>query len=343
MKNYKSARPISSKPARLAILVLLAGAHVAGGADVVYLSGEDVASGTVRRQGQVLEYTSRAIRIRLESGVERSFAARRVERIESDWLPTHRAADEAFKRSDPRQAIEGYRQAIGDEKRVWVRQLIVAQVVWCYQMLDQQEAAADTFILLIQSDPVTPYFDAIPLAWTPAEAISRTKAAEGMARDDSAGAQLLGASHMMASAERPAALRVLRRLAAHADPRVAALAEAQIWRSELVRADAQLAEVWSRRIEAMPAEVQSGPYTILGRALEQQQRWEEAALAYLHVPVLEPRAGGLAAGSLVAAGSALEKMGRHREAVQLFEEVVAKYGDTKSLPPVKARLESIQN
>ena len=93
----------------------------------------------------------------------------------------------------------------------------------------------------------------------------------------------------------------------------------------------------------MPAEVRGGPFLVLGRALAKQQRWEEAALAYLHPPVLEPRAGGLAAVSLVAAGGALEQLGRHREASQLFEEVVAKYGDTKALTHAKAWLEKIQD
>ncbi len=91
---------------------------------MVYLSSEDGSGGTVRREGQVLEYTGRAIRLRLESGIERSFAARRVERIESDWLPQHRAADEAFERGNPRQAIDGYRQANSLEKRIWVRRMI---------------------------------------------------------------------------------------------------------------------------------------------------------------------------------------------------------------------------
>ena len=317
--------------------------HVVRSEDVVYLSSEDAAGGTVRRTGQVLDYTGRAIRLRLASGVERSFAARRVVRIESDWLPEHRAADEALSRGDTRQALDGYRVANRAEKRVWVRRLILAQVVWCYRALDLSEAAGDAFVLLVQSDPTTPYFGAIPLAWTPSEDVPRGKAAQWMARDDLPGAVLLGASHLMATAERPAALRALRRLATHTDPRIAALAEAQVWRSEIVRADEQEIETWSRRIEAMPPEVRSGPYWVLGRALARSGRWEEAALAYLHPPILEPRARRLAAVSLVAAGAVLEKIDRVNEAARLFEEVIAKYDDTKASPEAKARLENIQN
>ena len=83
-----------------------------------------------------------------------------------------------------------------------------------------------------------------------------------MARDDSPAALLIGASHLLATPERGAAMLQLRRLTANADRRVAWMAQAQLWRGEAVSADESELRRWLEAIEQMPSPLRAGPYVV---------------------------------------------------------------------------------
>ena len=308
--------------------------------DAVVLRSESGA-GEFRVPGEIIDYTGRAIRIRSDQGLERSYAADRVVRIETEWTLEHVAGDEAQAAGQFAAAIEQYRRAVQTEPRTWVRRKILAELVWCYRAAGRQEAAGDAFLLLLSSDPATPYFDSIPLAWLPTEAVSPQRATAWLERDDLPAAQLLGASYLMSGAQRGAALAALDQLAQHDDPRIAALAIAQRWRAEAFQATAAETAAWMQVIEQMPEPLRGGAYFVLGQTLARQRRHDEAALALLRVPILFDRDRELAAAALVLAGQSLEQASQPDEARRLYQEAIDAYGDSRWRSEARARLEQL--
>jgi tetratricopeptide (TPR) repeat protein len=224
-----------------------------------------------------------------------------------------------------------------------VRREITAQIVWCYQALGRTAEACEEFLLIVRSDPQTIHFDCIPLAWVPGQppvALER-KAREWLDRKDLAVARLLGASHLLSSSVRQSALARLEELASESDARVAQLAAAQTWRAQVVSADDAQLRAWEAAVEAMPEPLRAGPYCVLARGWAQRGNPEQAALAWLRVPVVYPRHRVLAARALVESGRALEKLDRDRQAARLYDEAARMYPDTPSAAEARAALEAI--
>lgn len=305
--------------------------------DVVHLAPQDDSAGEVRIRGEILDYTGRVIRVRSTNGIERSYDAERVRAIETPWLPQQQEGQRAQQTGDFAQAVQQFRVALNKENRIWVRRRIMAEQIWCYRALDQVEPACDTFLLLVASDPNTQYFDCIPLAWLPGEGVSRQRAESWLDRKTEPAAVLLGASHLLGLGDRRArALEALRLLTGSEDRRVAALAEAQTWRAQPAIKPAE-ADRWAAGIERMPPELRAGPYYLLGAALTRQQRWEEAALALMRLPILYPRERQLSASALLGAGQALNNLNRPDQARQVYRELLRDYGDSRPARELKQR------
>lgn len=336
-------QPIERTPWMLSLLVLmLPPAGLGTAADVVYLAPEDPSRGPTKYAGEILDYTGRAIRLRTTAGVERSFPARRVLRIEGAWSAAHQAANQAFERDDYRLAVQQYLGANSQESRKWVRQKIMAQLVWSYRALGQFEPAGDLFLALVADDPTTPYFASIPLAWWQMDGLSRQKADGWLAQRNSSVAMLLGASHLTLTDRRQDAVEALRALATDDDPRIAGLAAAQLWRTYIHRAGPDQIAVWEARIEQMPETIRAGPYFVLGRALLTQQQWQAAALAFLRVPILHPSGRQLAAAGFIGAGRSLAGWGRNEEAARLYQEVIREYGSSRWTSEAQTRLDRLK-
>lgn len=309
---------------KLRCLILFASigcAHGAAAEDIVFLESQDNPGSELKVAGEVLDYTGRAIRIRQTTGVERSYAGSRVIRIERPRTDVELQADAAFEAGDLRRAVPLYRKALGAEGRTWARRAILARLVWAHRGLGEIETACDTFLLIYDSDATTPYLDCMPLAWSPGERVARLKADAWLADRGRPAAVLMGASHLMSSDARESALAALRDLRGESDPRIAALATAQTWRAEVFRAESEQIESWSQRIDAMPESIRGGPYYLLGRSWARSKDWEQAALAFLRLPVLYPQDSGLAAQSLLEAGDALAKLGRPAQAATCYREI----------------------
>ncbi len=214
-----------------ALLLIALLAPQARAEDVVLVTGFD-GRGSTKWSGEILDYSGRELRMRLATGREKVFPAARVASVSAERCAEQQAADEAFAKADYRRAIDRYRAALdaGHESRDWVRRQILAQIVWCQQTLGQWEQACESFLLLLTRDPKTPFFDCIPLAWVPAEPSPalEQKAKSWLNKGEAPAATLLGASHLLATASRPAAVEQLGRLSIDRDPRIALLAQAQI-------------------------------------------------------------------------------------------------------------------
>ncbi len=308
--------------------------------DVVLVTGSDGRGGT-RWAGEILDYSGRELRMRLATGREKVFPAARVASVSTRWTAEQQAADEAFAKADYRRAIDRYRAALdpGHENRDWVRRQILSQIVWCQQTLGQWEQACESFLLLLTRDPRTPYFDCIPLAWTPGEPTPafEQKAKGWLSKGESPAATLLGASHLLSTGSRPAALEQLNRLSLDRDPRIALLAQAQIWRTLVPTVKDEQLNGWRRALDKFPDALRAGPDFIVASALATRQP-EQAAILLMQVPILYPRQRLLAASALLAAGQLLEKLDRNSEAMTIYGELWLGYPDRPEAAEGKRRL-----
>ncbi len=325
----------------LAVLVSLVTASAAG-QDTVYLGLEQ--GGQRRVTGRIVDYTGTLLTLELPDGRSQSFPGEQVLRIETQYGPRHVEADAALARGDPQQALVSYNQAMEQETRTWVLRRIVVGRVWCYRGLDRPVQAGEQFLLLIRSDPATPYFDCIPLAWTSRslQAAGVGQAAVGWLSRPEPAAVLLGASHLMGGPNEALAMARLRALISETDRRVAQLAVAQTWRAALMSVDDEQIGRWQTSVRSLPPDLAAGPYFVLGQALARREHWQEAALALLRVPILYPKRP-LAARALLEAGRCLEKLGQRSEPLRLYHEILRDYPrDLFTAAEARSRIESMR-
>lgn len=315
-------------------------AVAAAAEDVVYLLPEGQEHGRLAVEGEIVDYTGQAITIARPSGQPRRYAAGRVLKIEIEWGDAQEAGRRALAEHDFAAAARHLAEANRVERRVWVRRLILADLMRAYEALGRMEQAGELFLVLVQSDPSTPAFADAPLAWFADDRVGRAQAEAWLNTGDQPAAVLLGASYLLSTTAAPAARQSLVGLLEHPDPRIATLAEAQLWRADLLRATAADAKRWATRIEQMADPLQSGPYFVLGQTRERLDRADDAALAYLRVPVLFPERRELAARALVAAGRTMRRAGHADEATRMWNEVLANYPDTPSQAEAQQLLRS---
>jgi hypothetical protein len=327
---------------RIALTVwLVLSAVTVRGEDVVILSSSANRQARSRLTGEVVEFTGRQLVVRLADGREIKRPGQNVVRIETEWPAGKDEADRLFDEQQFYRAREKYDAASHKETRAWARRAMLARIIGCYRETNQFGAAGKLFLALVREDRDTPYFDEVPLAWLSAEvpAALEQQARQWLA-DDEPLAQLLGASHLLATNDRQQALDRLSQLALEKDSRVASLAEAQTWRASIPRANDDKLAVWERRVETFPDKLRAGPYWILGRALNQHGHVERALVALLHVPILYPQTRTLAADALNTSAQLLDKQGDQAAALRLRRELVANYpgttlaADAKSLLPL---------
>jgi tetratricopeptide (TPR) repeat protein len=196
--------------------------------DVVHIAAGETGKGRTKITCTVLDYTGQSLTLELPGGVQRVFPAERVVQIETTRSKQQTDADKLYERRQYQPALTQYRQALEAEERRWVRREILAQMVWCYRGQGDVASAAQTFLLLVQSDPKTPHFDCIPLAWLPGEPSPQAAqlARQWVDRKDLPAAVLLGASLLIGTADRTLALERLNSLAFDTDARIGWLARA---------------------------------------------------------------------------------------------------------------------
>jgi len=312
----------------------------ANGQDVVYLSPAGERTGQIRLVGRVLEYTGRQLQIVLAGGRQQTFPGQRVLRIETAVSAEQQEAERRMAAGRWAEAVALYSQARQNEPRAWVRRQITAQMVRCYQQLGRLEMAGEEFLVLVQSDPQTPYFERIPLAWTavePSPALYQA-ALRWLTRSDIPAAGLLGASYLLSGAMRPQAVARLEQLVLGRDRRVAQLAMAQLWRVRLVTATTAEVADWEKAVEQIPRNLRAGPYFVLGSAWAQKQQWQQAALAWMRIPILYSDHRRLAARALLRAADALERLDRPEKATPLLARLVQQYADLPEAAEAQDRL-----
>jgi tetratricopeptide (TPR) repeat protein len=230
------------------------------------------------------------------------------------------------------EAIAAYQEARALERRAWAERQIRAELAGTYLEAGQIESAGDEFLAIVARDPETLHFAIMPIAWraAPPDAALERHAAGWLGNPHSSVTRVLGASWLLAGPRRVEAIAELDKLVKSTDARLAGLAAIQLWRTKLVTAKPAEIAAWRLHLEKMPPEVQAAGWYVLGELHARAGESAEAALAYLHVPLVFREQRPLAADALLAAARQLEKMGQHGEAAGLYREIVRDFGH---LPP----------
>ncbi|MBA4016249.1 MAG: hypothetical protein C0483_03580 [Pirellula sp.] len=299
-------------------------AAAAPAVDTVVLAPRADASGRIVVSGRILDYTGAALVLEASTGGKQTIPGGQVVEVRSTWTPEQTAGDELWRRRDYAAAQAKYAAAYAAEPRRWAKRFVQSKLIACLREQDRWEPAAEEFLRLVRDDPATPYFDVIPLPWTTAapSPTLEVKARAWSADASSNVAPLLGASFLMATSERTAAMKRMRELALDGDKRIALLAEAQLWRSAAVTADNGAVESWERLLDKLPEALRAGPALVVGRAWAQRNEPERAALLLLRVPILYDDQHRLAAEALWSGGQMLEKLSQPAEAATLYRELL---------------------
>ncbi len=323
------------------LLVLLTAA--AARADVVHLREPAGRQSAKARTGTILDYTGVELLLQTTLGKRISIPTARVLRIETTRDAAQLAGDRLLVNRHYEQALGKYRQAAGSEQRPWVRREIYAQTVWCYRGLKQQVQAGKVFLALLKSDPQTLHFDCAPLVWIASEPAPsvQTAAGEWISTADHSAARLLGGSHLLSGASRRQAQSVLKTLTTDRDLRIALLAEAQLWRVSLAGLSAEQVDRRAATVRRMEADVRGGPYFLLGQMYAQQKRSEQAALAWMRLPLQYGRQRRLASLALLNSGAELQMLGQTNPAIRLYRELARDYPDQSAARQARRRLEQL--
>lgn len=308
------------------------------GEDRVFLKSPD-GLGESRVVGEVEEFTGVELLLRHPGGRQQVFPSARVRRVESDWSAPHQLALASFQEHRYQESLDAYLSALRTEKRKWVQRQQLAAITWCYRNLGQIEQASASFLALYRGDPTTPDFSAIPLIWSasPPDVAAERRAVTLMADTKQPAGQLIGASWLLTTAKRPAALQTLRSLTNAEDARIIFLAEAQTWRTQLATLTDSEVTRMQARVQAMPRAIRGGPYFLLGAAQARLGRSEQAALALMRIPINYAEDRALSAQALLAAGNELATINRQAEARGLYREIIVDYADTPAAAAAQQR------
>jgi tetratricopeptide (TPR) repeat protein len=291
--------------------------------DTIWLRSTGTTQRIYAHQGTIADYTGETLS--LESGTR--FPAERVMRVDSTWTASKQAGDTALAEHDFAKALTFYQRSLREETRRWVRRMILVRMVECYRDSGKLDVAAAAFLALLKDDPTTRHFDAIPLTWYSASdvRVDATKARGWLGSKD-ATTRLIGASHLLNSSDRRAALEVLDALSILPDTRIALLAQAQIWRTRIAASKPHEPPQWAAAIAKLPEPLRSGPSFVVAGAFAHHKQPKRAAELYMRVPILHEKQYHLAAQSLWEASRQFAALDRTKDAERALREIVKQYG-----------------
>lgn len=318
---------IHHRPLQLLIaLVLLRHASANGEDTVAYLGGKENKQ-TIRRTGTIEDYSGAGLVLVTTQGKKETIPLEKLVEFRTTATDEEQSGDRLKGEGKLKDAIAAYQKAKRAEPRRWVVRRISNSLVDCLDAAGQIDQAGAEFLSLAASDPETPYFGSLPLAWrNPVpEGPAVTQANKWMASSGQPIAALLGASWLLAGPERAKAIGALKTLSSDLDPRIAHLAAAQLWRTQIVTATLADAQKWQQQIDRMPDELRAGPLLVLGDVYARLDQSDDALLAYLQIPLVNSQRQTLAAEGLTSAAKLLEQLQRPDDAARLYREREAKY------------------
>ena len=244
-------------------------------------------------------------------------------------------AQRAFEQKDYELALRKCRQALQDEWPERFENRILATAARCCLMIHQHEGAIHYVERIHHNNPSSPYISLLPLVWDHRLPESERHApGPGDLTSSSPVRQFAAASAFLLDEEYGNdSHRILSEFRASGLLPLTTIAETQLWRLRTNEIDSlPLGTVhnWSERLSRLPEATRGGPQFVVGRALHQHHRVDEAALHFLWLPMMEHDDSYLAASSLFEAIQCLEETGRRNEARLLRRELLDRFSDSSA-------------
>jgi TolA-binding protein len=312
---------------------------------VTLLKEED--GSRVRVMCTVLDHTGEFLRYQVrDDGPTTVKPSSQVISIETSQTAKHIQALEKFAEGDTKEATRLFEEALSQDPREWVRRDILAMLVQCALRQSNYTQAGERFLMIYASDKTTHHMKSIPLLWTTLapDAQHKNAALQWMDRGSPAAKLLSGSALLFDPKYQSSAKLDLQQLRSHPDSRLRYLAMAQLWRLELParKIDGPTLNGWQDTIRSMPGDVRGGAYFLLGEGRKQSRQYDRAAVAYLWVPMVYHHDYQLAALASLNAADSLNAVGQREEAISLYREITARYGQSSYAQDAAQILKSLE-
>ena len=275
----------------------------------------------------------------LSAGRQKQIDTTRIIKIETKWPDELKPSRDLFKSGQFDKAVGFLQIAVKNENRAWVQAILSAELIQGLDAMEKQWEATLAFLAIYNVDPETRFFYLIPLPWdtntvgTPPD--EETK--KWLASRNSL-LQLLGASWRVSGADRTKAVAVLEELTRDPDSRIAQLATAQLWRTQLLTVRQNDVERWARQIQNLPTKLRPGPLLVLANTQQRLGQMDQAMIHLMKIPILYPEKKSLGAAALFKCGTILENTGANEKAKRIWRELVQKFPDSQFSRLVKQKL-----
>ena len=285
--------------------------------------------------GYVEDYNGRELILKIKSKTPaRRYPRSEIIEVTTEYTPHHEQGRKLFEAGKIAAANIEFAAALQEEDRPWVRREILASQVRCRLWSGEYIEAVSRFLPIVQSDPETFHYGLVPLNWTidaPAEKM-KLEAVQWMAKSASPLSRLIGASWLLTVDELAGdAEKTLKRLAREPEVSVQRLAQMQLWRLKLLGegfVEPDEIQQWMKFVEGLPTELRGGAHFVIGKAWRKRQEYEQAARAYLWLPLVFDSDRWLSSRACYEAAESLLLAGDRLQATNLYSEVVFRYGDT---------------
>lgn len=292
-------------------------------------------------KGEITEITEEQVRIVPDGSRQpRSFPRSSVTYVEVGYLPSHQQGKELLDRGRPAEAAPLLENAVRAETRPWLRRKALGDLMRAYQEAGAHDLALRRLIDVANDRQSLPEWGSLPIWWfREAPPDSTLVHARQLASSTRVEAAITGASYLLAASgqQRQLAVGLLHQYTDDVEPVRRTVARSLLALHGHLRVDV---EDLRADAEALPFDLQAGPYFCLAQILERQGKPLEAALAYLRVAVLHSQRRFLAPRALARAASLLEQIGFKSEATSLYRELASRYPETREGAAAAARSEN---
>ena len=279
----------------------------------------------VKRKGKIIDWLGATLTIE-STGRQREIDNDHIVEVQTAWEEHYQAGLKELHQGRAKLAIEQFGYAMQKEKRPWARRIIRSSLIKAYLAVDQPADAVGQFLEIVAEDPQTRFLDLAPLPWA-GSGTALVQQAEKWIKVREPIVQLMGASWLLAGAQRNVATKKLEELSRDIDPRIRSLAIAQLWRTR-TNVSPKQTEVWEGLVEKMPRQFRAGPLFVLAGAQANCQKTDLALINYMRIPILHPQQRALAAAALYRSAGLLHNKGDAKQSKALLNELLTKYPET---------------